>query len=179
MLRSVLHYRFVMGLLLVGIAGCSDGEYASQRLVTQNDFDQLDGWMPATSALTNEKAHSGRFSTKVENGVDFSLGYAATLGKASPTKPKKLIVSGWVYRTGPQATAAIVVEIKDPSTGQGIFWQSMELAKQTEALNEWVEVSQEFALPENITPAQDLRVYMWRSTAQQTVYLDDIKISRE
>jgi hypothetical protein len=179
MLRSILRYRFVIGVLLLSMAGCSGGKYDSRKLVTQNDFDQLDGWAPASSALTNERAHSGGFSTKVDNGVDYSLGYATTLGKASPTKLKKLIVSGWVYRTGPQATAVIVVEIKEPATGQGIFWQSMELAKQTETLNNWVEVSQEFALPDNITPTQELRVYMWRSTAQQPVYLDDIKIFRE
>jgi hypothetical protein len=43
--------------------------------------------------------------------------------------------------------------------------------------NEWVPVSTDFVLPDNIIPAQRLRLFMWRASSSEEALLDDVKLS--
>jgi hypothetical protein len=183
MSSSLFRNAFLSSLVLVvgGLAGCSGpgAESADEKLITQNNFDQLEGWVPPVAGLTTERAHSGRYATKVDAATPYSLGYITTLGQASPVKLKKILVSAWILRTGPQALASIVVELKNPSTGQGIYWKALDVTKDVHDVNVWEEVSQVFELPENIEATHELRVYLWGSTTPQPVFMDDITISRD
>lgn len=181
MFSSLLYRSILGGLVLVGAVGCSGSgsEAATEKLITQNNFDQLEGWVPAVAGVTTERAHSGKYATKVDAATPYSLGYITTLGKASPVKLKKILVSAWVYRTGSEATASIVVEIKNPTTGQSIYWKALEVTKEATNVNVWEEVSQVFELPDTIEATQELRVYLWGNTTQQAVFMDDITISRD
>jgi hypothetical protein len=181
MLSSSFRHTFLGALLLAGLAGCSgsSSETPAEKLIAQNNFDQFEGWVPAVAGLTTERAHSGKYATKVDGATPYSMGYITTLGQASPVKLKKILVNGWVFRTGKEATASIVVEVKKPATGESIYWKALDVTKEAKDINVWEEVSQVFELPETIEATQELRVYLWGSTTQQAVFLDDITISRD
>ena len=171
---------FVASTLLVALNACSSDtkpEVPANR-ITLNDFESLDGWMPAVP-LATEKAHSGRFSAKVEPGIEYSLGYENALGKVSATKISKLTVNGWALRTGGDAKSVIVVEIINPANpAEKVFWQSMDIRGQVKTYNTWTKVSKEFTLPATILPTHRLRVYMWLAGAKQATFLDDVEITK-
>ncbi|HEX8328676.1 MAG TPA: hypothetical protein VF629_14130 [Hymenobacter sp.] len=145
--------------------------------VTFNDFESLDGWAPVP--VTDEKAHSGRYSIKVDKAAEFSLGYTNFLGKASPTRISKLTVSGWALRTGGESRAVIVVQVINPANpDEKVYWQSMDMYQQIKTYNTWTRISKEFTLPATIQPTYQLRVYMWLAGSNQPTFLDDVEITK-
>ncbi|NVO31604.1 carbohydrate binding domain-containing protein [Hymenobacter lapidiphilus] len=163
------------------LAGCSNSDTTTygENVIARNDFEALEGWIPAAPSLTTVKAHSGRYSIKVDNGVEYALGYISPLAKVSATRLKKLDVSAWAMIMDKDATASLVVEVRNPADDtQRIFWEALDIGKEVKAVNKWVEVKRTFILPETIEPTYELRVYMWRGGASAPVFLDDIIIAR-
>ncbi|MBT9392997.1 carbohydrate binding domain-containing protein [Hymenobacter sp. NST-14] len=164
-----------------GLVSCSDSkpEDLPENVITHNDFESMVGWAPANPSLTTVKAHSGRYSLKVDNGVEYGLGYAVPLVQASPTRLQKMTVSAWVLLVAKDAKANLVVEIKNPADdSQKIFWEALELGQEVKQINEWKKVEKTFTLPTTIEPTYELRVYLWRGEASEPVFLDDMVISR-
>jgi Carbohydrate binding domain len=180
-MRLLPRFSVCSALMCIGLAGCSDSktEDTPENLISRNDFESLEGWAPTNPSLTTVKAHSGRYSVKVDSGVEYGISYISPLSKASPTRLQKVQVSAWVMRMGKDANANLVVEVKNPANdAQKIFWESLEIGKETKAVNEWTEVKKTFTLPATIEAAHELRVYLWRAGATQPVFLDDVVISR-
>ncbi|WP_159437460.1 carbohydrate binding domain-containing protein [Hymenobacter daecheongensis] len=150
-------------------------------MLAANDFENLDGWLadsPALATLNQAKAHSGRYSTMVSAGHDYSLGYNNTLGRLSPEWPAKLTVGAWVLLPNDQAAAKLVVEIKgtDPAA-PSLVYQAIELPKAVKLSNKWQYVEQTIAMSGTAKPDSKLLVYLWRADSKEPVYLDDLKIS--
>lgn len=165
------------GALLLTLGACSSETEPAVPAgrITFNNFEAVDGWVPATPSLTKEKAHSGHYSVKVQPGIDYALGYGNQLGAVSPTKFQKITIKGWALRSGPKASAAVVVQILD-ANNQGAFYQAVSLPEAVQATNRWTAFSKEFTLPTNLTPAHYLKVYLWKASAEQPTFLDDLEI---
>ncbi|GGG44410.1 hypothetical protein [Hymenobacter glacieicola] len=179
----MLKFRFsqLLGVtLLAGAAACSDpapGKTAQQ--ITFNDFEALDGWGTPVPSLTTEHAHSGRFSIKVDGAQEYSLNYANALGKASTNRINKLVISGWAMRAGKDGTATLVTEVIDPAQNRKqLFWQSINFADELKEVNQWQPFKREFTLPAGLTAEKELHVYLWRNSAAQPSYLDDLTLTR-
>ncbi|GAB3332128.1 hypothetical protein GCM10027511_41290 [Hymenobacter humi] len=171
------------GALLVGAAACSSASKeaaAPANLVTRNDFETMEGWGVASPSLTKAKAHSGRFSVKVDRETEYSIGYRNTLLQVSNSKINKLHVHGWALLSGPQAKAVIVVQITDPAKGgEKVYWQALDIRGEVKTLNHWTEIDKDFDLPDTISSSQELQVYMWRTSPDDTTYLDDLEITKD
>lgn len=164
-----------------GLSGCSSTETTElpKNLVSHNDFESVEGWMPAPPSLTTEKAHSGRFSLRVGGNTDYSLTYTNSLSNVSPTRLQKLDVSGWAMLPAKGSTAKLVVEIKNPADAtQGVFWETIDLPEQVKELNKWTEVKKSFTMPATLEPTYELRVYLWRGASPTPAFLDDLIITR-
>lgn len=179
MSTSISLSRFWVGAaLLLSLGACSsEGNTASApaNRITFNDFENADGWVTVSPSLNKEKAHSGRFSVKVQPGVDYGLGYGNMLNQVSASKFQKLTVKGWALRSGPKATAVIVVQVID-AAGKSVFYQTLPLDEVAPTINKWSEFSRDFILPATITADQALKVYLWRASAEQAAYLDDFEL---
>ena len=166
---------------VLSLASCSntDESAAPSNRITFNNFEALDGWGDPVPSLSTVQAHSGRYALKVDKDVEYSLSYTNLLGKASATKVKKLIVHGWVYVGGANATAALVIQLTAPDkNNQQLFWEGIDLRQEAAKINEWREIRKELTLPENAEASQQLKVYMWRRGSEQPTYLDDLEILR-
>lgn len=180
-MRLLSRFSVLSTLLCAGLVSCSESgtEATPENLISRNDFEAIEGWGPATPSLTTAKAHSGRYSIKVDSGVEYGMSYITPLSKASPSRLQKLEVSAWAMLTGKEGNANLVVEVKNPADdSQKIFWESLEIGKESKSLNKWQEVRKIFTLPANVEPTHELRVYLWRAGATQPVYLDDVTIAR-
>lgn len=166
---------------VLGLASCSNSSEvtAPANRISFNNFEAIDGWGETFPSLTNVQAHSGHYAIKVDQGVDYSLGYTNLLGRASSTKFTKLVVHGWVYAAGPNATAALVVQVTVPEkNNRQLFWQAADLLQEATKIKEWREFRHEFTLPDSVDAGHQLKVYMWRRGGEQPTYLDDLDILR-
>lgn len=175
--------RLIAGsVLLMGMATCSSPakeEAVPANLVAKNDFEAVDGWGVVSTSLTNAKAHSGRYSVKVDGGIEYSIGYRNTLLQVSNSKINKLHVRAWVLLSGTKAKAVLVVQIVNPAkNGEQVYWQALDIRAEVKTLNHWTQIDKDFDLPANISSNQELRVYMWRTSPNDTTYLDDVEITK-
>lgn len=164
------------------LAGCGDkdGNNLPANYIAGNGYESMEGWAPSATSITTEKAHSGRFSVKVDKDNEFGAGYINLLGKVSPTRVQKLTIKGWAFRTGADAKAAVVVSIVNPANpSQKVFWESLDLTTEVKTFNRWTEVSKTFTFPASVAPTYQLYVYLWRNGGSQPVYLDDVELLRE
>lgn len=175
-------FRLAIGsALLVSVAACSGnkaGEVPANR-VAMNDFESMDGWGVISPSLTTEKAHSGRYSVKVDRETEYSIGYTNPLIRVASTKIKKLHVHGWVMLGNPQAKGVIVVQVTNPAKGgEKIYWEALDVRSAAKTLNRWTEIDKDFDLPDTIASTHELRVYMWRTAPDGLIYLDDLELTK-
>ncbi|MGI4869730.1 MAG: hypothetical protein ACRYFX_00980 [Janthinobacterium lividum] len=171
----------VYGLLALAVAACGKPSEKLANLLTQSDFEAVQGWScEATSpSLTQEQAHSGRYSAKAAPGIDYSLGYQGTLGKLVPARVAKLRLRAWVYVVpGDKASTVLVTEVRNPSQEKPLLWDGAGLVElaQKDGFSKWLLVEQDIAIPAEAGADSELRVYLWRNTSTQPVYLDDVQL---
>lgn len=166
---------------LLALAGCTPLPPATPaNLVAQNDFESLAGWVAVPPSLTSERARSGHYCVKVDKDNEYSLGYSGALAPAGLLPGGRLRVQGWALRTGPQAGAAVVVQIVDPAQAdKSVFWQKIPVSTQVITYNRWVPVKETFTLPATLPPGCQLKVYLWRNQDTQPTYLDDLQLLRD
>lgn len=163
--------------LLVGCAEDKPASTVEGQVIAANDFESLDGWIPATPTLTREVAHSGKYSVTVGGGNEFGLGYSTILGQVASQKPHKLKLEAWAYLTNINSDATLGLQVADPATGQALFNEGIRLRDQVKKEREWTLVSKEITLPDNITYTNQLKVFPWRGPTADAAYLDDVKVS--
>ncbi|MCC2545883.1 carbohydrate binding domain-containing protein [Hymenobacter sp. BT175] len=170
----------LLGLLGTLLSACSNSDTAAPdtaKLITKMDFESVEGWMPPTPSLTREQAHSGRFSVKVDGNNEFSMGYSNLLGRVAPSRLRKIKVQAWVYLASEKSQARLGVQITDPVSGKELFGDGIALGEQVKEYKKWKEVSKEISLPDNVTATQNLKVFLWRASASDAAYLDDVQLS--
>jgi hypothetical protein len=168
--------------LLLGVAGCSrrtPPPAAPANLITRNDFEAMQGWLPESPSLTTEQARSGRFSLRVNPAVEYSTGYVMPLQAIGLKPGGRIRVSGWGRRSSFQCKAVVIVQVIDPAKGpKPLSWQAIDLHGRIKTINYWTPFSEEVALPVDAGPQARLQVYLWRTGPTDTTYLDDLEISR-
>ncbi len=175
--------KLVYALLALGMASCGDktSELPENQL-TGNDFESLDGWIGdnVMPSLTREKAHLGRYSAKVDPNVEYSIGYSNLLGKMSASKLRKIKVHVWVNIPNAKTEAVLVTQVTDPGnpTASPLLWEGIKLSDKVTTYNKWVEVEKEITLPDNVTYANKIGVYLWRTAVPGTAFIDDLTITK-
>ena len=172
---------FLFSACALALAACGGNESvidSDPNVLMHTDFEGLDGWLPSdkTRSLTQEKAHSGKTSMRVDATHEYSLSFSEPLGQLHDAQPKKIIVSAWTFVPDAQAAASLVASISNPaSPDKPLLWQAIILSKESTPYGEWKEVSQTITVPANVGSANKLSIYLWRTSGTSPVYVDDIK----
>jgi hypothetical protein len=90
---------------------------------------------------------------------------------------RKIRLQAWAYMPSERSTARLGIQIKDPVTGQEVFGDGINLADEVKKTREWTQVSKEITLPENITATQKFLLFLWRASATDAAYIDDVRLS--
>jgi hypothetical protein len=59
-----------------------------------------------------------------------------------------------------------------------MLWEGIKLTDQVKSYNKWVKIEKEITLPDNVTYANTLAVYLWRAGVAETTFLDDLVIEK-
>ena len=174
----------LLGLSLLG--ACSSDNAAGPSIdantITFNNFESGGGWSNEPnrnnpSLVAKGKAHSGQYALRVDKDHEFSLTFDMPLGQISSSKFKTVHLDAWVFMHSDKATGTIGLQIMQPDGSAAVGGDDLKFRDVVKKYNEWVPVSKDFTLPDNITSAQHLRVFMWRADASEEVLLDDVKLS--
>ncbi|RSK31163.1 carbohydrate binding domain-containing protein [Hymenobacter metallilatus] len=174
--------KLALGLMLLpALAACSAGSGEGSWVgdyVTRSDFESVVGWGGDAASLTKERAHSGMYSVKVDAGREYGQTFDVSVGQAAVHPLKGLELNAWALLLGPQATASVVLQIVDTSNNgfRVVHTEQLNLADQIKNYKEWKPVTQRFTLPPNLQPDYRLRIYLWRNTATEPAYLDDLSV---
>ncbi|WP_303309529.1 hypothetical protein [Hymenobacter sp. BT730] len=169
-------------LVALFLAGCSSAPSTTPdtALLAASSFENMDGWLadsPALATLNQDQAHTGKYSTMVSPGHEFSLGYSNKLSKLAPDWPAQLKVGAWVMLPNDQAAAKLVVEVQAPEhKGPNLLWEGFDLTQSVKRYNQWQYVEYTITLPTAAGPNHRLLAYLWLADSKQPVYLDDLKI---
>jgi hypothetical protein len=161
------------------LAGCSRAPAPATGVLAATDFENLAGWLadsPAQATLTRQQAHSGKYSTSVSPGHDYSLGYSNLLREMATERPTRLRISAWVQQTGSEPSPKLVTELKSPQ-GSSLLWAGMDVGPLAKAPGKWYRIEQTITLPPTAPPDSRLLVYLWRAESTTPTYLDDLKIA--
>lgn len=155
-------------------------EDVREHVVFANDFEQMAGWLPATdSSLTTERAHSGRYSVKVDQKHPFSATYRLTLSDGFTKRPRRLRLSAWTWVDGPMEEARLIFILNPPNANAGapaIFSTHLFLADNW-PYRRWTYLSRDINLPPEISSQTQIVVFLWEFGAQHPVYADDWKLT--
>jgi len=166
--------------LLAGLAGCGGdpraGTYVGDAII-RTDFEGLAGWGADTDALSRAHAHSGQFATFVGPAREFSLTYRLPLGQASVHPLRAVDLEAWVYAASPRAEAALTVQVFRPPgspAGPPLYSESLHVGSSPAEAGTWRPVHHVFVLPSGLPGEAELRIFLWRDTGAEPVYLDDL-----
>jgi len=169
--------RVLLALPLAVLAACGgDSEATNKDVLMKCDFDVLNGWLPDRASLTRDKAHSGTYSIKVEQGRDFSLNYLASLGQLSGTRFRGVRFDAWVYLTDKNSTAQVALVTKETLDGKDLDKVYFDYSSVKE-YGKWVQVSKEVIFPAGTNFNSAFLFYLWRAGATTPAYLDDVQLT--
>lgn len=135
------------------------------------DFEK-NGWdVPIAwplSAYDNTKAHTGRYSGRIDNdGPGEKIVHADQWLTISLAQPTKFKYSGWVYSNGPSTEIYFFMKT---ATETNYFTDVVSVG--TNQTNQWVYLEGEYTVPANITKL-NLRL---DNNAAGTVWFDDLRL---
>ncbi len=178
--------KLALSLGLAFLAACSTDKVAGPEIdantVTFNDFEGGGGWSsdPAhnnSGLVVKGRAHSGQYAIIVDKDHEYSLTFDLPLGQVSTHKFKTLHLEAWVFLASPQSTATLGLQVLEPDASKQIYGDDIKFRDTVKKYKEWVFVSKDFTLPDNITALQHLRIFAWRADATDEALVDDVKLS--
>jgi hypothetical protein len=150
---------------------------SNKDVLMHNDFESMVGWVPDPTALTQDEAHSGHYSLKVDEQQEYSLNYKNLLGYLSPTRIRGVRVEAWVYASTQNPSAQIRVALNEAAGGTTIMNDGIGFASQVKDSNKWVKVSKEVLFPSTANYTSQLVIYLWRGDGSSKAYIDDIQLT--
>ena len=176
-MKKIFALLALTGPLLVACSSSDSSTADAANTLTFNNFESSDGWIPASTSLTRDQAHSGKYSAKVDGATEFSIGYNNMMGKMHPTRLRKIKLQAWAFLPNGKSQARLGIQIVDPVTNKEVFGDGITLTDQVKSFKKWVEISKEVTLPETVTATQVMKLFLWRAGAAEAAYIDDVSLS--
>jgi hypothetical protein len=173
-MKSML-IQWTLIFLAVGLISCSEEtkEAESVKEIHVNVDDQVG--IKIDPVLTDHKAHSGKFSTKMDYEHPWGLKYETSFEDITDQKFSKIVFSAWFYVDSSAKTTAIVIEHRDKNH-ELLHYYSFELEDYVDAPKKWVEVEVEAPF-KTYKPDDILKVYAYHKGEPPhmgVTYMDDV-----
>jgi hypothetical protein len=146
-----------------------------ESLTITNDLEGFGGW--GLTGIVKGNSHSGEYAYKVDSTQLYSLTFKKTLKEISSKPVKKIKASVWVYFTSKEVEGGFIVSI-DPPEDKSIIWEAADLKKFITMPNQWIQITSESTVPENIDPSNIISIYAY-NTGKKEFLLDDFEITFE
>ena len=145
-------------------------------IIFKNDLESPDGLFN-TNTLTNEKAHSGKMSSKIGGDVNKSVTFSKKAGEiGSPLDSIAFVqVKIWAWLGSLEADAQIVISFENGGTS-AYDWHANYIAHQILEEEKWGQAVMNVTFPSNVKATDDLNIYVLEGN-KRIVYIDDTEIA--
>lgn len=167
---------------LVAVAGCQHRNgrppVRTRELMRTSFEEQARGWAPEVRpTLTAEKAHTGKYSVRVDAHNQYSATYRAELGALCPShRPRRFTLSAWVWVPSVDDDAQLILSITNPDNPEPVFRKAL-FVTDSGPFGAWKRVSRSLDLPSTTTSKSQLAITLWKSNANAPVYADDLQLT--
>jgi len=145
----------------------------NRRILVHWNFDKPD---PAFgSAQTKDVSHSGSFSYKLNEKVQFSPGISEKFSNLTNKKNTWIRVSGYVYYTPENAIKGANIIITCNHQNSAYKYKSLALENEYLISGKWNRVSMDWQTPYLMDKDDLLQAYFWY-VGKKSIYVDDIQI---
>ena len=180
---SFLQIGCLAGVVLALLAGCHprDGRPTPrQRELARTDFEGFRGWAPAMlPQLATDKAHSGKFSLRVDPQHPYSPTFRAELGQLFSHRPRRITLGAWVWVPGFRDDAVLVMAITNPENPDNPVFRKEVYLNDSSPFGAWKWVSRDLDIPlnTNFSSRSQLVVYLFAKDVTSPVYADDLLLT--
>lgn len=113
---------------------------------------------------------------RVGPGVEYSQTFSLPMAQLTDTRPKRLRISGWFYRTTPEAHASLVLQVVRPGRTQNMVWEALDLAPLLRRPRAWTYAERTVTIPAAVAATDECRFYLWGPGSTADLLADDLAI---
>jgi hypothetical protein len=132
------------------------------------------------SHYTSEKAHTGKWSLKMDSSIRFSPCFELPLNSLVGQGSTEIRASVWVYPVHPvtETPASLVVSFQHGNTAYDYHAYNLEDPQNSSKLriNHWNKVAVHYPIPKNRRNSDIVKVYLWYR-GKKEIYFDDLEVS--
>jgi hypothetical protein len=123
--------------------------------------------------LQSEVVHSAPFASKLDTTYNESYGFRSLCSRINNGIPRFVHVNFWAQFPTKDVTAKLVVSVD--SVGKNKFWLGQDLKDSIKELNTWQRFNMQFTLNQNLSPEDQITIYVW-SFDKKLLYIDDLEL---
>jgi len=169
-MKKALCYLIVVSVILT-FTGCSTPQ---EPIVIKNSIDETAGWEINYYTISEMKAHSGKFSSKIDSTYQYSVAYKELLKNMKAEDLTKIRYSAYVLVETVPSSVTLVGAIGD-GINKPIGWVGVDVKDKIKNPDEWTKIEGEIAVPENYADNIKFGCYLF-SPNKEVAYVDDFEI---
>lgn len=129
-----------------------------------------------TSTIVPGKAHSGKFSSKIEGKDSYSANFSNCISKLKYDKITKVNIGAWFFTSSENINAMYVFTIEDTVSKKSVLWEGVNLKNKIKK-DEWTFVDTVISIPSGkLKPEYRFAVYAWNKENNK-ICIDDISVT--
>jgi hypothetical protein len=145
------------------------------QLPDATDFED-NHWGDELKLRTDELAHSGKYSQKLDDKTEYSISFTKPLSSLQPPENKLVTAIAWVNAKEKDNNAKLVLSFE--SGGKAFEWYSASVASFNLKPGEWQKVTISRPVPKMKGNDDVMKVYIWNE-GKKTFYVDDFEVRVE
>jgi hypothetical protein len=137
------------------------------------DFEN-DNWENESKIRSDELAHSGKFSEKMDDKKEYSVNYTKRLSDFSSIHNGIVTASVWINSKDAANDGKLVLSFEN--NGKAFEWYSADIKSFNQRPGEWQQVLITRPLPKPKSPDDVIKAYIW-NPGKKVFYIDDFKVT--
>lgn len=171
-MKRIVFYLTIISVVFM-MTNCSSPQ---EPTIIKNDMDVINGWEMNYYTISELKAHSGKFSSKIDSTNQFSVAYKDLLKNMKPEGEviTKIRFSAWVLVETVPSSVSLVGALGD-GINKPIAWVGYDVKDKIKTPNEWVKIEGDINVPENYADNIKFNAYLF-SANKEVAFVDDFEI---
>ncbi|NLF42774.1 MAG: DUF4843 domain-containing protein, partial [Bacteroidales bacterium] len=141
-----------------------------------NDCENKNAVWGQMQTITTETAFSGKKSSQIGAGNDFSITMEYPLKTIPDSLKRNIVVDFMLYQTSLKHDAKLVLQTS--GTDFSYYWHGFDLKSNVKEENKWIKFNKTISIPDSIKQADLIKIYVY-NPSKEKIFIDDFSIKIE
>ena len=143
---------------------------ATKDMATDMENDQ--GWINF-GTTRNDRAYSGKRSSLINAGAQYSVGIDKPLDSNFTTNNRIIKVSAMIYPVAVRPLSSLVIDFE--TDGKSVSYNPFYFANEAKA-DHWTNIEFAVYVPDNLPGNATVKVYFYHNPGSGDLFIDDLKV---